>query len=210
MARGKRRSYALVALAGKDAGKAFRACPVIWRVFSRIASNLVNAAEKHQDREKRREEKEGNVSSSGSSTINGRAFTPVSSFLTGRRNDPDGQPRRAGQIRARNLTEIVGNEYIFAELHAQFVALLQQLGVMFGGARTPEPRSSPSDMYEHAGEGFFSSRRGSSTENPPSRRPSTTSTGHYRRERSGTGSSSVNLAPAPKPIPISHRWQLAT
>ena len=135
MARGKRRSYALVALAGKDAGRAFRACPVIWRAFGRIASSIVSAAERFQEDEKRREEQ-----NNPGHTAGGRQYTPVSSFLTGRAMDPAGQPRRLGQIRARNLAEIVGNEYIFAELHANFVALLQQLGSMFGGVPISDER----------------------------------------------------------------------
>ncbi|KAJ5239593.1 Folliculin [Penicillium chermesinum] len=114
MARGKRRSYALVALAGKDAGRAFRACPIIWRAFGRIASSIVGAAERYQEEEKRREEQNSPGSRSG-----GRHNRPVSSFLTGRGMDP-GQSRRMGQIRARNLAEIVGNPYIFTELHAHF------------------------------------------------------------------------------------------
>ncbi|KAJ5574177.1 Folliculin [Penicillium hispanicum] len=143
MARGKRRSYALVALAGKDAGRAFRACPVIWRAFGRIASSIVSAAERFQEEEKRREEK-----NSPSVKPGGRQYTPVSSFLTGRAMDPAGQPRRLGQIRARNLAEIVGNEYIFAELHAHFVALLQQLGSMFGGVPISEDRFVCSTVSE--------------------------------------------------------------
>lgn len=135
MARGKRRSYALVALAGKDAGRAFRACPVIWRAFGRIASSIVSAAERFQDEEKKREEQ-----SSATAQPGDRQYTPVSSFLTGRARDPAGQSRRLGQIRARNLAEIVGNEYIFTELHANFVALLQQLGTMFGGVPISEDR----------------------------------------------------------------------
>jgi len=135
MARGKRRSYALVALAGKDAGRAFRACPVIWRAFGRIASSIVNAAERFQEEEKRREEQ-----TSPANDPNRRQYTPVSSFLTGRAMDPTGQPRRLGQIRARNLAEIVGNEYIFTELHAHFVALLQQLGSMFGSVPVSDER----------------------------------------------------------------------
>ena len=119
MARGRRRSYALVALAGKDAGRAFRACPVIWRAFSRIATGIVNSAKTFQEEQKHIEQQPNKVA--------GRQYTPVSSFLTSRMVDPDGQHRRPGQIRARNLAEIVGNEYIFAELHAHFVALLQQL-----------------------------------------------------------------------------------
>ncbi|KAJ5608930.1 hypothetical protein N7528_009497 [Penicillium herquei] len=131
MARGKRRSYALVALAGRDAGRAFRACPVIWRAFGRIAASIIGAAERFQEGEKQREEKEN-------PSRTARQYTPVSSFLTGRAMDPAGQPRRMGPIRARNLAEIVGNEYIFAELHANFVALLQQLGSMFGGVPISE------------------------------------------------------------------------
>ena len=194
MARGKRRSYALVALAGKDASKAFRACPIIWRVFGRIASSIVSAAEKHQEREKRREEQ------NTPSTINGRNYTPVSSFLTGRALDPDGQPRRVGQIRARNLTEIVGNEYIFAELHAQFVALLQQLSSMFGGVRAPDPRAANGESYDEAGDGYFATRT-SSTQPAQDFMPKSSHSG-----RRNDVPSPVQLTPGgPKPIPISQR-----
>ncbi|KAL1959807.1 hypothetical protein VTO42DRAFT_952 [Malbranchea cinnamomea] len=197
MARGKRRSYALVALAGKDAGRAFRACPIIWRVFGRIASSLVGAAEKHQEREKSREEK-----SAAPTVINGRNYTPVSSFLTGRIVDPDGQPRRAGQIRARNLTEIVGNEYIFAELHAQFVALLQQLSTMFGGRGASDSRSTLSESYDDAGDGYFATRTSSSANG--STKTSRRNSSHHRK-RSDIPSP-VNLTPGgPEPIPISQR-----
>lgn len=133
MARGKRRSYALVALAGRDAGRAFRACPIIWRAFGRIAASIVNAAERFQEDEKTRDEQ------NNPGRQPGRQYPPVSSFLTGRGMDPAGR-RAAGQIRARNLAEIVGNEYIFTELHAHFVALLQQLGTMFGGIPLNEER----------------------------------------------------------------------
>lgn len=135
MARGKRRSYALVALAGKDAGRAFRACPIIWRAFGRIASSIVSAAERFQEEEKRLEEQTNSANKAA-----GRQYPPVSSFLTGRAMDPAGNSRRLGQIRARNLAEIVGNEYIFTELHAHFVALLQQLGSMFGGVPISDER----------------------------------------------------------------------
>lgn len=177
MARGKRRSYALIALAGKDASRAFRACPIIWRVFGRIATSIVSAAEKHQEREKRREDK-----TTPRSTINGRNYTPVSSFLTGRTVDPDGQSCRAGQIRARNLQEIVGNEYIFAELHAQFVGLLQQLSTMFGGLRPADPRTVQ-ECFEEAGDGYFAT---------------STKTVHNTNQ-------SDTPVTGPKPIPISKR-----
>jgi hypothetical protein len=132
-ARGRRRSYALIAMAGKDAGRAFRACPLIWRTFGIIASGITAAAERFQEEEKRREEGEDD-----SSKAKGRNYTPVSSFLTGRTVDPDGYPRRAGPIKAKSLAEIVGNESVFAEIHAQFVALLHQLGAILGGLPAPE------------------------------------------------------------------------
>ncbi|KKZ59847.1 hypothetical protein EMCG_05376 [[Emmonsia] crescens] len=211
MARGKRRSYALIALAGKDAGRAFRASPVIWRVFGRIAASIVNAAEWHQDTEKRREE--GGTATTAAaaaattgSMANGRNYTPISSFLTGRTLDPDGQPRRAGQIRARNLAEIVGNEYIFTELHAQFVALLQQLCAMFGGgSRIPDDRSVSSSFEE---ENTFSRRLslsgdcGKGAATTAATASAATAADNPRRDYD---SSTVLLSPAPKPIPISHR-----
>lgn len=192
MARGKRRSYALVALAGKDAGRAFRACPVIWRAFGRIATGIVGSAERFQEGEKSREEQ--NV---GGSKINGRHYTPVSSFLTGRVVDPDGQSRRAGQIRARNLSEIVGNQYIFAELHANFVALLQQLGSMFGGVPISE-------------EGFvYSTVGGEDNYSKPSRRsvalPDEKNDTDQTPDGNDLDMSTLDLSSGPKPIPIAPR-----
>lgn len=210
MARGKRRSYALIALAGKDAGRAFRASPIIWRVFQRIAASIVSAAEKRQEDEKLREEQSFRSSTTLTSPGGGRPdYTPISSFLTGRALDGNGNPRRAGQIRARNLAEIVGNEYIFAELHAQFVTLLQQLGNMFGGIPLSDERSTQAV--------------GSSVETPTSK-PNTTSN-HSRRTSVATVSatnssenkpvhtrrpsdlsmSTLNISTGPQPIPISPR-----
>lgn len=133
MARGRRRSYALVALAGKDAGRAFRACPVIWRAFGRIAAAIVESAKTFQEGQKQNNRDPPPPPSplnNASASAHRQPYTPVSSFLTSRLVDPDGQPRRPGQIRARNLAEIVGDEYVFAELHGQFAALLQRLGGM--------------------------------------------------------------------------------
>ncbi|KAI9735931.1 MAG: hypothetical protein M1834_001397 [Cirrosporium novae-zelandiae] len=130
-ARGRRRSYALLALAGNDERRAVRACPVVWRAFHRIASTIVTAVEKVQDEEKNREEVERQVPHQRTGSRN---FTPVSSFLTGRVMDPDGYPLRAGtSIRAKGLPELVGNDLFFAEMHAEFVGLLNELGSMFGG-----------------------------------------------------------------------------
>ncbi|KAL1967599.1 hypothetical protein VTN77DRAFT_3114 [Rasamsonia byssochlamydoides] len=200
MARGKRRSYALVALAGKDAGRAFRASPIIWRSFARIAGGIVSAAEKHQEEEKRREER----SYASANKVGGRDYTPISSFLTGRTVDPDGQPRRAGQIRARNLAEIVGNEYIFAELHAHFVALLQQLGSMFGGVPISEEGFVCSTVSPEENVASSSRPKTSSEEKEtPNRKPS------HSRGPSDLGLSSLDLSSGPQPIPISQRRPIA-
>lgn len=201
MARGKRRSYALIALAGKDAGRAFRASPIIWRIFQRIAAGIVTAAEKHQEEEKMREE-QAFRSSNASLTTGRHDYTPISSFLTGRTLDANGNPRRAGQIRARNLAEIVGNEYIFAELHAQFVTLLQQLGNMFGGVPISDERFVCSTVSST--ESAMQSRRTSvamptNTTNSNNQKP-----GHSRRASDLT-LSSLNISSGPQPIPISPR-----
>ncbi|EFQ97514.1 hypothetical protein MGYG_00555 [Nannizzia gypsea CBS 118893] len=220
MARGKRRSYALVALAGKDAGRTFKASPLIWRTFSRIANNIVSAAEKFQESEKIREYGPSPVSPAATvtshtttataSTTSSRGYTPISSFLTGRALDPDGQPRRAGQVRARNLIEIVGNEYIFAELHAQFVALLQQLSAMFAspsdnahGAPIPD---SASAFYEDYATTTASSR--SSTDRlRGSGSTGITSAGSDRSLSKQF--SHLNMSTSvPKPIPISQRRRM--
>lgn len=196
MARGKRRSYALVALAGKDAGRAFRACPVIWRAFGRIASSIVTAAENFQEEEKRREEQ-----NSPSRGPGGRQHTPVSSFLTGRAMDPAGQPRRMGQIRARNLAEIVGNEYIFTELHAHFVAVLQQLGSMFGGVPISEERFVCSTVGDEDG--------------ASAAQPVLVSTGAERNRESNSNydGNDIDMAKldisGPKPIPIARHSVVA-
>lgn len=190
MARGKRRSYALVALAGKDAGRAFRACPVIWRAFGRIASSIVGAAERFQEEEKRREEQSSPGSKPGS-----RQYPPVSSFLTGRAMDPAGQPRRLGQIRARNLAEIVGNEYIFAELHAHFVALLQQLGSMFGGVPISDDRFVCSTVGDEE-----NATSAQSVLVPPADRAKKRDSVSY--DGNELDMAKLDLTSGPKPIPI--------
>ncbi|CAL5870280.1 uncharacterized protein PFLUO_LOCUS4515 [Penicillium psychrofluorescens] len=197
MARGKRRSYALVALAGKDAGRAFRACPVIWRAFGRIASGIVGAAERFQEEEKRREEQ----NSPGNNPV-ARQYTPVSSFLTGRAMDLAGQPRRLGQIRARNLAEIVGNEYIFAEIHAHFVALLQQLGTMFGGVPISEERFVCSTLGDE--ENTTTSTQEPSVVLAPDQ--SKQSTSEYNHE--DLDLAKLDIASGPQPIPIAPRRSL--
>jgi hypothetical protein len=194
MARGKRRSYALVALAGKDSRRAFRACPIIFRAFDRLATSIYNAAEKFQEEEKRRDEQNNVASRPGN-----RQYTPVSSFLTGRAMDPDGQARRPGPVRARNLTEIVGNQYLFAEIHGSFVALLQQLGSMFGAAPVSEERFICSTVNE---DGEANPRRSVSLASPNEKERRRAS---QKLEGSDLGMSNLDLSSGPRPIPIAPR-----
>ncbi|KAL4920967.1 vesicle coat protein [Aspergillus aurantiobrunneus] len=199
MARGKRRSYALVALAGKDARKAFRACPIIWRAFDRIATSIYNAAEKFQEEEKHQKEQNTVASRPGN-----RQYTPVSSFLTGRAVDPDGQLRRPGQVRARNLTEIVGNPYLFAELHGSFVSLLQQLGSMFGVSPVSEERFICSTVHEEGETNFrrsVSSTVGKEKEGAHSK---------PKHDDGDLGLSNLDLSSGLKPIPIAARRSVLT
>ena len=123
-ARGRQRHYALLALAGHEPGRAFKATPIIWRAFERIATSIATRTDRamHENGEKAR-------------------TAPVSSFLTQRTTDPDDFPRGngSGGMRARGLAEMVGNDLFFAELHRSFVALLQCLGRQFGGVVVQPP-----------------------------------------------------------------------
>lgn len=126
-ARGCQRYYALLALAGQDPGRVYKATPIIWKAFRRIAASIMSKAE-------------GTISHNQPSenTRGGRKQAmPISSFLTGRTIDPDGYPRRNGgsSTRARGLAEMVGDELIFAHLHGEFTYLLQNLGRQLGGIR---------------------------------------------------------------------------
>lgn len=131
-ARGRRRAYAFVALAGTDASRAFRACPMVWEAFTAMAQAIEEGAQRSQDQQKQREEEERELDDKS------RNYTPISSFLTQRTVDPDGFPRRAGQVSPRSLAEIVGDENIFALLHQYFVAILRRLGDRFGGIPVSE------------------------------------------------------------------------
>ena len=129
-ARGRQRYYALLALAGQDPGRSFKAMPVIWRAFERIAAGIMASTECAISKDKTAEV----------TKVESKNATPVSSFLTGRTMDPDGYPRRnAANMRARGLAEMVGDELFFAKLHKDFVHLLQILGKQFGGMRMEAP-----------------------------------------------------------------------
>lgn len=144
-ARGRRRCYAFLALAGKDASRAFRACPMLWEHFASMAKGIEVAATRAVEEKERKEEEESsrrdrNIRrpSFTSKTATPKssekmAYTPVSSFLTRRAIEADGTIRRAGQTSPRSLADIVGDETIFAILHQYFVALLRCLGDRFGG-----------------------------------------------------------------------------
>lgn len=125
-ARGRRRLYAFVALAGNDASRAFRACPLVWEAFSKMAKSIEAAAVESQEAHRKKDEEEQEAGKA-------RNYTPVSSFLVQRAVDPDGNPRKAGQIAARSLADIVGNDKIFSEIHSYFVSLLHHLGALYGG-----------------------------------------------------------------------------
>lgn len=77
------------------------------------------------------------VRTSVGSEENQSSMTPprTSPFFSGRAFDPDGFPRRGlmGQLRSRGLAELVGSPDFFIKLHAQFVAILAQLSVLFSG-----------------------------------------------------------------------------
>ena len=142
-ARGRRRAYAFVALAGQDASRAFRACPMIWEAFAGMAKSIEQLAQEHLDEQQRKEEED---TKSGK-----RNYTPVSSFLTQRAVDPDGHPRRVGQTPPRSLAEIVGDENIFPILHQYFVALLRCLGERFGGLPLADKPSVYTTMADEQG-----------------------------------------------------------
>lgn len=129
-ARGRRRAYAFVALAGKDGHRAFKACPMLWEAFAAMSKIIEQAAQRYQDEQETQQQKARDEEFSRESQ---GGYTPISSFLTQRPRDPDGQPRRAGQTQPRSLAEIIGDESIFAILHGYFVHLLRCLGDRFGG-----------------------------------------------------------------------------
>jgi hypothetical protein len=57
-----------------------------------------------------------------------RTITPVSSFLSAKKVDPDGYPRVSRDVmRAKGLAEIVGKDDFFVEVHARFCVILSGL-----------------------------------------------------------------------------------
>lgn len=125
-ARGGHRRYALVALASSET-RAYQVMTFIWEHFRRLAGNIIaRTAQKIKENECDRGDHEDDRT--------GHRI-PVSSFLTGRMTDPDGYPRQYGaaRMRARGLTEMVGDDKFFAELHLEFVGMLRELMGGYGG-----------------------------------------------------------------------------
>lgn len=147
-ARGRRRLYAFVALAGNDASRAFRACPLVWEAFAKMAKSIEARALEAQEEEQKRKDAERQE------TGNSQNYTPVSSFLAHRTIDPEGNPRKAGQIAARSLADIVGNDRIFSEIHSCFVALLHHLGALYGGLPLSDTSAVCQTTVQEAGLGL--------------------------------------------------------
>ncbi|KAL6721002.1 hypothetical protein ACLMJK_000102 [Lecanora helva] len=130
-ARGGFRKYALLALASSERC-ARQATTMIWSRFQHIAADIMTKTEQAIEAAKGTIEQSNDVQDENVKPSN---LMPVSSFLTARMTDPDGFPRQIGGARpkARGLTEMVGDEKFFAELHVQFIALLRDLRWRFGG-----------------------------------------------------------------------------
>jgi hypothetical protein len=161
--RGAKRTYALIAMAGRDCRRATKSMVKILEIFENIANRIISMADRVLERESaashnlsrpvtaipttppfgtsassippvlspKQERSFSSTSSSASSPS--RNITPVSSFLSAKRVDPDGFPRVSRDVmKAKSLIEIVGQELFFAELHANFCSILNMLIKMYG------------------------------------------------------------------------------
>ncbi|KAH8819531.1 vesicle coat protein [Xylogone sp. PMI_703] len=136
-ARGRRRVYALMALSTHHERLAMQSFSFLSAAFRELAAWIQSLAETELERSE-------NSNSPFRDTADGRsAFishsardsngtsTPTSSFLSGRNRGMDGK-FMGMSIRARGLAELVGLPDFFIELHARFVRLLIELGVLLG------------------------------------------------------------------------------
>ncbi|KAF2794975.1 hypothetical protein K505DRAFT_348912 [Melanomma pulvis-pyrius CBS 109.77] len=151
--RGMKRTYALIAMAGRDCRRASRAMVKVIEVFEGIANRIISLAEKVLERESvasaQYQSRPTTAFSSAptfgaSTTLNSpqkeklsssatRNITPVSSFLSAKKVDPDGFPRMSRDVlKAKSLIEIVGMDNFFPELHAMFCSLLHSLIKEYG------------------------------------------------------------------------------
>lgn len=117
-ARGHRRTYALLALPGRDARRLGTIMGPVNKVFAALAHWMVSMADRTTGQGLRPHQ--GDVDADAEACAAG--LTPVSSFLSVRRLDFD--PRAGGRGGAKGLPEIVGRDGFFIELHVQFVKLL--------------------------------------------------------------------------------------
>ena len=113
-ARGGYRFYALIALANSDSWVAFQAAPRIWDKFQDIADWLAGKVEGNNAAS------QPAASVAASDRADSYNYMPVSNFLTGR-----------DRPRARGLTEMTGDEKIFAALHLEFVSLRKELRTLY-------------------------------------------------------------------------------
>lgn len=159
--RGAKRTYALIAMAGRDCRRIVKAMVKILEMFENIANRIITLAEQVLERESAvspnlsrpvtaippttpplgtsassmppvlSPRQDRSFSSVSSSPV--RNITPVSSFLSAKRVDPDGFPRVSRDVmKAKSLIEIVGQEYFFAHLHRDFAGILHMLIKMYG------------------------------------------------------------------------------
>ena len=160
-ARGAMREYALIAMAGRDGLRATKAMVKITEVFEQIANRIVALADKVLERDSQNAvpsrpitalpvttpplgtsassmpvfqtspQKDRPLSVASSPAT--RNITPVSSFLSAKKVDPDGYPRISSEVmKAKNLVEIVGQEDFFVWLHGIFCGLLHSLINQYG------------------------------------------------------------------------------
>jgi len=117
-ARGHRRTYALVALPGRDARRLCTIMGTVNKVFAALAHWMVSMADRTTGQGQR--PRQCDVDADAEACAAG--LTPVSSFLSVRRLDFD--PHAGGKGGAKGLPEIVGRDGFYIELHVQFVKLL--------------------------------------------------------------------------------------
>jgi hypothetical protein len=142
--------YALLALGGRDSWRVSQVMVAVTKVFEGIAGRIVGMADRVIEREFSPSPslstsllssslpppeplspvmKERTIKSATTSpTMKHARFNNTSSFLTGKRVDPDGHPRLPHEaMKAKGLAEIVGKENFFVELHARFCVVLSSL-----------------------------------------------------------------------------------
>jgi hypothetical protein len=154
--RGAKRTYALIAMAGRDCRRATKAMVKITEAFESIANRIIALADRVLERESAASQTPagagtpppGTSASSTSSQLlspqrertssttsapSFRNITPVSSFLSAKKLDPDGFPRVSRDVmKAKSLIEIVGQENFFVDLHTLFCRLLHSLIKQYG------------------------------------------------------------------------------